>query len=319
MWDRVLETGRRFGFRNAQATVLAPTGTISFMMDCDTTGIEPDIALVKYKQLAGGGMLKIINQTVPLALKALGYDEPQVRSIIRYVDKNDTIEGAPDLRQEHLPIFDCAFKPANGVRSINWRAHVLMMAAAQPFLSGAISKTVNMPAETTAEEIADAYLWGWKLGLKALAIYRDGSKRSQPLNTKSEGDKAAEKDKQLSRPRRERLPDTRASITHKFNVGGPRRLHQRGPLPGWAAGRTVHHHGQGRQHGRRADGRLRDRDLHLPAVRRAAGSAGQQVLAYAVRADGAYDQSGHPHRQERRGLHLPLAGRDLPARLSRSQ
>ncbi len=220
IWDRVLESGRRNGFRNAQATVLAPTGTISFMMDCDTTGIEPDIALVKYKQLAGGGMLKIINQTVPLALKTIGYDEPQIRSVLSYLDKNDTIEGAPDLKQEHLPIFDCAFKPANGVRSIPWRAHVMMMAAAQPFLSGAISKTVNMPTETTPEEIADAYTWGWKLGLKALAIYRDGSKWSQPLSTKSEGEKSAEKEKATSRPRRERLPDTRASLTHKFNVGG---------------------------------------------------------------------------------------------------
>ena len=219
LWNKVLDSGRKFGFRNAQATVLAPTGTISFLMDCDTTGIEPDIALVKYKQLAGGGMLKIVNQTVPLALKTLGYDEPQIRSIVRYVDKNDTIEGAPELRHDDLPVFDCAFKPANGVRSINWRAHVQMMAAAQPFLSGAISKTVNMPTETTPEEIADTYRWGWKLGLKALAIYRDGSKRSQPLSTKSDGEKASDKD-QGARPRRERLPDTRSSITHKFNVGG---------------------------------------------------------------------------------------------------
>ncbi|MCO6458828.1 MAG: vitamin B12-dependent ribonucleotide reductase [Pirellulaceae bacterium] len=218
LWDRVLDAGRRHGFRNAQATVLAPTGTISFMMDCDTTGIEPDIALVKYKQLAGGGMLKIVNRTVPLGLRVLGYDEPQIEDITRYVDENDTIEGAPHLRDEHLPVFDCAFKPAGGVRSIAWRAHVRMMAAAQPFLSGAISKTVNMPAETTPQDIAEAYLWGWQLGLKAIAIYRDGSKQSQPLSTRSEADKAADKEGQ--RPRRERLPDTRQSITHKFNVGG---------------------------------------------------------------------------------------------------
>jgi ribonucleoside-diphosphate reductase alpha chain len=220
LWDEVLSKGRERGFRNAQATVLAPTGTISFMMDCDTTGIEPDIALVKYKQLAGGGMLKIINKTVPLGLKNVGYDEPQVQDIIKYIDENDTIEGAPRLKDEHLSIFDCAFKPANGVRSIAWRAHVRMMAAAQPFLSGAISKTVNMPTNSTPEDIAEAYRWGWELGLKALAIYRDGSKLSQPLSTKSEGGEGKGKEEQVARPRRERLPDTRQSVTHKFNVAG---------------------------------------------------------------------------------------------------
>ena len=218
VWDEVLHQGRDRGFRNAQATVLAPTGTISFMMDCDTTGIEPDIALVKYKQLAGGGMLKIINQTVPLALETLGYTEPQIEAICRYVDENDTIEGAPELREVDLDTFDCAFKPANGVRSINWRAHVSMMAAAQPFLSGAISKTVNMPTDVTSEDIAEAYRWGWELGLKALAIYRDGSKQSQPLNTSKEGDK--EGAKAVGKPRRERLPETRQSVTHKFSVAG---------------------------------------------------------------------------------------------------
>ncbi|MCP3693703.1 MAG: vitamin B12-dependent ribonucleotide reductase, partial [Planctomycetaceae bacterium] len=167
LWNQVLETGKRNGYRNAQATVLAPTGTISFMMDCDTTGIEPDIALVKYKQLAGGGMLKIINNTVPLGLKVLGYDEPQVEEVTAYIDKHDTIEGAPHLKEEHLPVFDCAFKPATGVRSIAWRSHVKMMAAAQPFLSGAISKTVNMPHDSTPDDISEAYRWGWKLGLKA--------------------------------------------------------------------------------------------------------------------------------------------------------
>jgi ribonucleoside-diphosphate reductase alpha chain len=224
LWDQVLVLGRRQGFRNAQATVLAPTGTISFMMDCDTTGIEPDIALVKYKQLAGGGMLKIINKTVPQALRSLGYDSATIEAIVKYIDQHDTIEGSPDLKDEHLSVFDCAFKPANGTRSIPWKAHVRMMAAAQPFLSGAISKTVNMPTDTTPEEIAEAYQWGWKMGLKALAIYRDGSKQSQPLSTRSEGDKAGkESEKEIVyRPRRERLPDTRNSITHKFNVGGTR-------------------------------------------------------------------------------------------------
>jgi ribonucleoside-diphosphate reductase alpha chain len=222
LWDDVVSLGKKVGYRNAQATVLAPTGTISFMMDCDTTGIEPDIALVKYKQLAGGGMLKIINNTAPLALKKLGYDDPTIKGIVNYIAEHDTIEGAPQLADEHLPVFDCAFKPAGGIRSINWRAHVRMMAAAQPFLSGAISKTVNMPSDVTPQDIADSYFWGWELGLKALAIYRDGSKQSQPLNTKAEGDKK-EKDEKvivIARPRRERLPDTRNSVTHKFNVGG---------------------------------------------------------------------------------------------------
>jgi len=218
LWDNVLTAGRQHGFRNAQATVLAPTGTISFLMDCDTTGIEPEIALVKYKQLAGGGMLKIVNQTVPLALKTLGYDQPSIEGILAYIDREDTIEGAPTLKDEHLGVFDCAFQPRNGSRSIAWQAHIRMMAAAQPFLSGAISKTVNMPRETTPADIAQAYLEGWQLGLKALAVYRDGSKESQPLSTQTEASKAA--DKVAATPRRERLPDTRRSITHKFNVAG---------------------------------------------------------------------------------------------------
>ncbi len=189
VWDEVLAAGAVHGFRNAQATVLAPTGTISFMMDCDTTGIEPDIALVKYKQLAGGGMLKIVNQKVPLALETLGYSQGEIDSILAHIDREDTIEGAVDLKDEHLSVFDCAFTPAGGTRSIPWRAHVTMMAAAQPFLSGAISKTVNMPRDTTPAEIAEAYYDGWRLGLKALAIYRDGSKDSQPLNTKRDSSK----------------------------------------------------------------------------------------------------------------------------------
>ncbi|MFP6659061.1 MAG: vitamin B12-dependent ribonucleotide reductase, partial [Pirellulales bacterium] len=218
LWNQVLSAGKQYGFRNAQATVLAPTGTISFFMDCDTTGIEPDIALVKYKQLAGGGMLKILNGSVPLALQTAGYDQPQIESITAYIEKHDKIEGSPDLKEEHLPIFDCAFEPAGGGRSIPWQAHVSMMAAAQPFLSGAISKTVNMPSTVTPDEVAEAYTWGWRLGLKALAIYRDGSKQSQPLATSTEGDRASQK--QSTGPRRERLHDTRQSITHKFSIDG---------------------------------------------------------------------------------------------------
>lgn len=218
LWENVVERGPQHGFRNAQVTVLAPTGTIGFMMDCATTGIEPDIAIVKYKQLAGGGVLKIVNQTVPITLKALGYDAPLIDSIVEYVDENNTIEGAPDLLEEHLPVFDCAFQPTGGTRSISWRAHIRMMAAAQPFLSGAISKTVNMPNDVTPDEIADAYMWGWRMGLKAIAVYRDGSKQSQPLSTESEAQET--ESAQVTKPRRERLPDTRQSVTHKFSISG---------------------------------------------------------------------------------------------------
>jgi ribonucleoside-diphosphate reductase alpha chain len=216
--EEALALGRKNGYRNAQVTVLAPTGTIGFLMDCDTTGIEPDIALVKYKLLAGGGMLKLVNQTVPMALKRLGYAEESVSEIIEYIAETDTIEGAPGLKEEHLPVFDCAFKPRNGTRSLHYQAHLRMMAAAQPFLSGAISKTVNMPKTATVEEIAETYLEGWKLGLKAVAIYRDGSKRSQPVNSGKEAEK--EKTDEPGGPRRVRLPDTRHSLTHKFEVAG---------------------------------------------------------------------------------------------------
>jgi ribonucleoside-diphosphate reductase alpha chain len=222
-WDEALDAGSKVGFRNAQATVLAPTGTIGFMMDCDTTGIEPDIALVKYKLLAGGGMLKLVNQTVPMALERLGYSADEIKSICDDIDKNETIEGAEKLNPDHLPIFDCAFEPRNGKRHIYYMAHLKMMAAVQPFISGGISKTINMPKESTAEEIATAYMEGWKLGLKAVAIYRDGSKKMQPVSTKKHKDtkaKAAVEGVAPARPFRRRLPDTRQSITHKFSVAG---------------------------------------------------------------------------------------------------
>ena len=240
--DRMVALGEIHGYRNAQATVLAPTGTIGFMMDCDTTGVEPDIALVKYKLLAGkgDGMLKIVNQTVPEALGRLGYNKKQIKAIITFIDENDTIEGAPALKEEHLPVFDCAFKPFNGERSIHHMGHIKMMAATQPFISGAISKTVNMPENTTVEEISDAYMQGWKLGLKAVAIYRENSKRSQPLatskggNTKGSTKEVASGDGQAStiepevkvvervvhKSVRHRLPDERPSLTHKFSIAG---------------------------------------------------------------------------------------------------
>ncbi len=222
VWDECVDSGKKYGYRNAQATVLAPTGTIAFMMDCDTTGIEPDIALIKYKQLAGGGMMKIVNRTVPQALKSLGYNEQQVTDILKFIDTQETIEGAPHLKAEHLPVFDCAFKAAKGTRTIAWKAHVTMMAAAQPFLSGAISKTVNMPADSTESDIEDAYIEGWKLGLKALAIYRDGSKQSQPLATTKESDRKKKNEQPIIQvgPARRRLPSTRHSLTHKFSVAG---------------------------------------------------------------------------------------------------
>jgi len=182
-WDMALIYGERYGYRNSQTTVLAPTGTIGFMMDCDTTGIEPDLALVKYKKLVGGGMIKIVNQTVPSALFKLGYDNDEVNAIVSYIDATGTIEGAPGIKKEHLSVFDCSFKPAKGTRSIQYMGHIKMMAAAQPFLSGAISKTVNLPHEASVEDVAEAYAESWRQGIKAVAIYRDGSKGTQPLNT----------------------------------------------------------------------------------------------------------------------------------------
>jgi ribonucleoside-diphosphate reductase alpha chain len=190
-WDEALALGEKAGYRNAQVTVLAPTGTIGFMMDCDTTGVEPDLALVKYKKLVGGGMIKIVNQTVPSALWKLGYTPDQVNSIVSYIDSTGTIEGAPGIRDEHLPVFDCSFKPQKGTRTIHYMGHVMMMAAAQPFISGAISKTVNLPEAATIDDIAEAYIQSWKLGLKAVAIYRDGSKKAQPLMAASSRDEAA--------------------------------------------------------------------------------------------------------------------------------
>jgi len=223
-WDDAVDVGEQHGYRNAQATVLAPTGTIGFMMDCDTTGVEPDIALVKYKKLVGGGMMKIVNQTVPMALRKLGYTQAQVDEIIKYIDENETIEGAPGLKESHLPVFDCAFKASKGQRSIHYMGHIRMMGATQPFISGAISKTVNVPKDATVEEITQAYIQSWKLGAKAVSIYRDGSKRTQPLNTSR--DKSAAEIAQLAaasmvtRPVRRKLPDERHALTHKFDIQG---------------------------------------------------------------------------------------------------
>ncbi|HEV2248401.1 MAG TPA: vitamin B12-dependent ribonucleotide reductase, partial [Terriglobia bacterium] len=231
VWDECMASGVRNGYRNAQVTVLAPTGTIGFMMDCDTTGVEPDLALVKYKKLVGGGLIKIVNNIVPMALLKLGYTEQQASEIVNYIDQNGTIEGAPHLKGEHLAVFDCSLKPAKGKRSIHYMGHIRMMAAVQPFISGAISKTVNLPEESTVEDIDKAYIEAWRLGLKAIAVYRNGSKRSQPLNTsdaKRETNQPAaggetEEVQAVApegKPFRHKLSDERRAITHKFSVGG---------------------------------------------------------------------------------------------------
>ncbi|MEI8139644.1 MAG: vitamin B12-dependent ribonucleotide reductase [bacterium] len=225
IWAKVQSNGVKTGFRNAQVTLLAPTGTIGFMMDCDTTGIEPDLALIKYKQLAGGGLMKLINMTVESGLRKLGYNG-SIANILKYIDAEETIEGAPDLKDEHLAVFDCAFKAKKGIRCISYMAHLKMMAAVQPFLSGAISKTINMPKEAKVEDIIQAYMDGWKMGLKAIAIYRDGSKRTQPLNTSRSdfdgSDKGGEvkPDSEVKPTLRARMPATRSSITHKFAIAG---------------------------------------------------------------------------------------------------
>ena len=230
-WVNAYELGKKAGYHNAQVTVIAPTGTIGFMMDCDTTGIEPDLALVKYKKLVGGGVIKIVNNTVPAALIKVGYSPEQADRIVAHIDSTGTIEGAPGLKPEHLPVFDCSFRPQNGERSIQYMGHVRMMAAVQPFISGAISKTINMPEECSVDDVVDAYLESWKLGLKAVAIYRDGSKRVQPLSSgTSKGAKEATSSKVAAvasvvekivyRPVRRKLPDERNSITHKFSIGG---------------------------------------------------------------------------------------------------
>jgi ribonucleoside-diphosphate reductase alpha chain len=232
-WDTALAHGEKHGYKNSQVTVLAPTGTIGFMMDCDTTGIEPDLALVKYKKLVGGGLIKIVNNTVPQALMKLGYTPEQTSDVVSYIDKNGKIEGAPHLKTEDLPVFDCSLAPQGGGRSITWTGHVGMMAAAQPFLSGAISKTINMPEESTIEDISNAYIESWKVGLKAVAIYRDNSKRSQPLNAggkkeekpadavQGQGNQSIPEQRELfPRASREKMPYERASVTHKFSVSG---------------------------------------------------------------------------------------------------
>jgi ribonucleoside-diphosphate reductase alpha chain len=214
-WDLVVLEGAAHGFRNAQTTVLAPTGTIGFMMDCDTTGVEPDLALVKFKKLVGGGVMKIVNNTVSSALARLGYGDVEIRETVRYIDETGMIEGAPHIKPEHLPVFDCAFRPQNGTRSIHHIGHIKMMSAVQPFISGAISKTVNVPENITVGQIEDLYMQAWRLGVKAIAIYRDNSKKIQPMSTSAETNAKKE-----FKPVRRKLPPERQAITHKFTIAG---------------------------------------------------------------------------------------------------
>ena len=343
-WNEAVALGELYGYRNAQASVLAPTGTISFLMDCDTTGIEPDFSLVKYKELVGGGNMIIANRTVPMALRTLGYDEAQVEQIEAYVAEHGTIVGAPGLAAEHLSVFDVAV----GERAISHAGHIKMMGAVQPFLSGAISKTVNMPQTATVEDIAEAYIQAWRLGVKALAIYRDGSKTAQALRTdaqevkeikakaeaalsageeiftQSEVDelitvaveKAVAKVKaREDEPLRRRMPRERKSLTHKFSLGGHEGYitagmydgrHGRGDLPD--------RHRQGGLDPPRHDELVRHGDLHLAAVRRAAGDAGAQVRLHALRAGRDHHQPGDPVRQVDARLHHALARVALPGR-----
>ena len=353
VWESASTLGKRHGYRNAQVTVLAPTGTIWFLMDCDTTGIEPDIALVKYKLLAGGGMLKIVNQTVKPALEKLGYNSEEIERIIAHIDTFDTIEDVLDtdgtcissgLKPEHIAIFDCAFKPHRGERSLGYMGHLRMMAAAQPFLSGAISKTVNMPETASVEEIMHTYIEGWRLGLKAIAIYRDGSKRSAPLNVKKtkdmggmlDGDapldmmverpelqgRIRELEEELAiargKPVRHRMPDTRMSLTHQFEIAGHEGYITVGLFEDGMPGELfVTMSKEGSTIGGLMD-TVGDADLARAAIRRAAREPGEEVRLPALRAERLHEEPGHPQRDQHHRLRLPLARLPVHQRLQGS-
>ena len=294
-WDMALLYGERYGYRNSQITVLAPTGTIGFMMDCDTTGIEPDLALVKYKKLVGGGMIKIVNNTVPAALFKLGYSNDEVNAIVSYIDATGTIEGAPGIKPEHLPVFDCSFKPAKGTRSIHYMGHIKMMAATQPFLSGAISKTVNLPHEATVEEVAEAYAESWRQGIKAVAIYRDGSKGTQPLNTSMDakkepsaldvvGSRVLSHLSAVATRRRSRPEDARSARGREARSGREAIAPGRAGLPKGARGDRQGRGSAGAEGGacarRQRDGRSRA-GSQRSAARRAPSSAGGARVPHA--------------------------------------
>ena len=313
-WNDAVAVGDEHGYRNAQATVLAPTGTISFLMDCDTTGIEPDFSLVKFKELVGGGQMTIVNRTVPLALQTLGYNDEQIEQILAYVNENGTIVGAPDLALEHLPVFDVAV----GERAISHMGHLKMMGAAQPFISGAISKTVNMPETATVDDIAEAYTEAWHLGIKALAIYRDGSKTAQALRTEAQKDAPASKEEEIhqavadaiaKRPPRRRMPRERQSLTHKFSIGGHEGYITAGMYEDGSVGEIfLTDIGKEGLDPAGHDELVRDRDLDRAAVRRAARDAGGEVQLHALRARGDDLQPGDPVREVDARLHHALAG-----------
>ena len=338
-WNEAVALGELYGYRNAQATVLAPTGTISFLMDCDTTGVEPDFSLVKYKELVGGGTMTIVNRTVPMALRTLGYTDQQIEQIEAHVNEHGTIVGAPGLAEEHLPVFDVAV----GERAISHMGHIKMMGAVQPFLSGAISKTVNLPQTATVEDIADAYLQAWRLGIKALAIYRDGSKTAQALRTDAQEEKSAADDRAGLQRGRGRVADRRAGrgggqrgrrrdegagragaqadaarapVDHaQVLARRPRGLHHRRHVRRRVGRRDLpDRHRQGGLDPPRHDELVRDRDLALAAVRRAARDARAQVRLHALRAGGDHHQPGDPVREVDARLHHALARVAVPRR-----
>ena len=317
-WEQVLSIGAKNGWRNAQASVLAPTGTIGFMMDCDTTGIEPDFSLVKFKKLVGGGSMQIVNQTIPAALRKFGYAEETVEAIVEYIAEHGHVVDAPGLKPEHYEVFDCAM----GERSIKPMGHVRMMAAAQPFLSGAISKTVNLPEDATVEEIADVYYQGWKLGLKALAVYRDNCKVGQPLSdgggkAKSDAAAAASRPRGQGRRGQQADPSPAAEVApvdhHLVQRRWRRGLHDGRLVPGRRPRRGLPQARQAGLHPGRRDGRLLDRDLHRAAVRRAAGDLRREVHQHAVRAGRHDRRPGRADEPVGDGLRVPSPGAGLPA------
>ena len=312
-WDDALNLGEVNGYRNAQATVLAPTGTISFMMDCDTTGVEPDFSLVKSKKLVGGGEITIVNKTVPLGLEKLGYAPNEVDEVVAYIDERNTIVGAPYVKTEHYPVFDCAI----GERAVHYGGHVKMMGAIQPFISGAISKTVNMPEAVTVDDVAQVYVDAWRLGVKAIAIYRDNCKVAQPLSGK--GEKGAQTALAPSARRRRRgltAPQAPAGRPHRDRPQVPRRrvrgLHPRRRLRRRHPRRHLRRHRQGGHDPRRPDELVHDLGLARPAVRRAARGVRLEVRPHALRAERPDERPGHPRREVDRRLRLPLDGQEVP-------
>ena len=314
-WDDVLNIGEVHGYRNAQATVLAPTGTISFMMDCDTTGVEPDFSLVKSKKLVGGGEITIVNKSVQMALEKLGYTPAEGEEIVAFVDERNTVVGAPYVKAEHYPVFDCAV----GDRAIHYTGHTKMMGAVQPFISGAISKTVNLPETATVDEVAKLFVDSWKLGVKAIAIYRDNCKVAQPLSGKKDGGAATLLDAATAAPplpatRRRRLPDDRVEVGRKFRVGDYEGYIHVGLYEDGTPGRHLRGHRQGGHDPRRPDELDHDLGVARPAVRRAARGVRLEVRAHALRAERDDERPGHPSREVDRRLHLQVDGQEVPDR-----